>query len=103
MGMVSTYWREPHELAASELRALDVLALRESEERFRTMADTAPVMIWMAGPDKLWTFVNKTCLDFTGHTLEHKLGYGWIADIHPDDREQFLAKYNSAFDARQEF
>jgi PAS domain S-box-containing protein len=118
MGMVSTYWREPHELTASELRALDVLArmaadlierswaeekLRESEERFHTMADTAPVMIWMAGPDKLWTFVNKTCLDFTGHTLEDKLGYGWIADIHPDDREQFLAEYNSAFDARKEF
>jgi PAS domain-containing protein len=43
-------------------------SLSESEERFRTMADTAPVMIWVAGPDKLWTFVNKTCLDFTGHT-----------------------------------
>jgi len=118
LGMVSVYWREPHELSATELRALDVLArmaadlierslaeerLRESEQRFRSMADTAPIMIWMAGPDKLWTFVNKACLDFTGHTLEHKLGYGWIADIHPDDREQFLAKYRSAFDARQEF
>ena len=76
-------------------------ALLESEERFRTMADTAPVMIWVAGPDKLWTFVNKTCLDFTGHTLEQKLGNGWIADIHPDDREPLLRHLLSAFDARQ--
>ena len=118
LGMVTTYWREPHEPSATEFRALDVLArmaadliersraeekLRESEERFRNIADTAPIMIWIAGPDKLWTFVNKTCLDFTGHTLEHKLGWGWIGDIHPDDREQFLSKYHSAFDARQEF
>ena len=118
LGMVSVYWRDPHEPSGNELRALDVLTriaadlmersraeerLRESEQRFRTMADTAPVMIWMADPDKLWTFVNKACLDFTGHTLEHKLGYGWVEDIHPDDRERFLANYHSAFDARQEF
>ncbi len=118
LGMVSTYWREPHEMSTTELRSLDVLArmaadliersraeerLRESEERFRNMADTAPVMIWVAGTDKLWTFVNKTFLDFTGYIFEHKLASGWIADIHPEDREWFLVKYSSAFDAREEF
>ncbi|HEV3118217.1 MAG TPA: PAS domain S-box protein, partial [Gemmataceae bacterium] len=49
-------------------------ALRESEERFRTMADTAPVMIWVTGPDKLFTFFNKTWLDFTGRTMDQELG-----------------------------
>jgi PAS domain S-box-containing protein len=44
-------------------------ALRESEERFRNMADTAPVMIWVSGPDKRFTFVNKTWLDFTGRSV----------------------------------
>jgi two-component system cell cycle sensor histidine kinase/response regulator CckA len=78
-------------------------ALFESEERFRNMADTAPVMIWVAGPDKLCTFFNKRCLEFTGHSLEQKIGDGWIAGVHPDDREGFLAKYSSSFDARQEF
>jgi PAS domain S-box-containing protein len=78
-------------------------ALRESEQRFRNMADTAPVMIWVCGPDKRGTFFNKRCLDFTGHTMEEKLGDGWTAGLHPEDREQFLGTYSSSIDARQEF
>jgi PAS domain S-box-containing protein len=78
-------------------------ALSESEERFRTMADTAPVMLWVTGPDKRATFFNKSCMDFTGHSMEQKLGDGWVADLHPEDREQFLAVFSSSNDARQEF
>src|SRR5260370_35824438 len=58
-------------------------ALRESEQRFRNMADTAPVMIWVAGPDKLFTFLNKTWLGFTGRTIAQELGNGWSAGGHP--------------------
>jgi len=78
-------------------------ALVESEERFRNMADTAPVMIWVAGTDKLCTFFSKRCLEFTGQSIEQKIGDGWVAGVHPDDREGFLARYSSSFDARQEF
>ncbi len=78
-------------------------ALQESEERFRNMADTAPVMIWIAGPDKLCTYFNKCCLDFTGQTMEQKVGEGWVAGLHPEDREGFLAKFSYCFDTRQEF
>src|SRR5262249_38073826 len=46
--------------------------LRESEERFRNMADTAPVLIWVSGPDKLCTFFNKVWLEFTGRTTEQE-------------------------------
>ena len=78
-------------------------ALRESEMRFRTMADTAPVLIWMSDTRKLCTFFNKGWLDFTGRTLDRELGNGWIEGIHPDDRERCLASYADAFDARREF
>jgi PAS domain S-box-containing protein len=78
-------------------------ALRESEQRFRNMADAAPVMIWVTGPDKGATFFNKRCLDFTGHSMENKLGDGWVASLHPEDREQFLEVFSSSIDARQDF
>ena len=78
-------------------------ALRESEERFRNMADTAPVMIWMSGEDKLCTFFNKGWLDFTGRSMAQELGNGWAAGVHPDDLDRCLATYSSSFDARRSF
>src|SRR5262249_12300221 len=79
------------------------IALRESEGRFRRMADTAPVMVWMSGPDKLCTYVNQPLLDFTGQPLPSQLGDGWSAGVHPDDVEHCLDEYRRAFDARQAF
>jgi two-component system sensor kinase FixL len=78
-------------------------ALSESETRFRTMADTAPVMIWMSGLDKLCTFFNKGWLDFTGRRVEQELGHGWVEGIHPDDLDRCLEVYVNFFNARQEF
>jgi PAS domain S-box-containing protein len=78
-------------------------ALRESEARFRNMANTAPVLIWVAGPDKLCTFFNRTWLDFTGRTMEQELGYGWIESVHPDDQHSCVSTYLSAFEARRDF
>ena len=77
--------------------------LRESEERFRNMADSAPVMIWVSGPDKLFTFFNRTWLDFRGRTLEQELGRGWAEGVHPDDLDRCFATFSSAFDARRDF
>ena len=78
-------------------------ALRESEERFRNMADTAPVMIWVSGPDKLCTFFNKGWLTFTGRTLEQELGNGWASGVHPDDLDRCISVYSSSFDSRRNF
>ena len=77
--------------------------LRESEQRFRIMANTAPVMIWMSGPDKLCTFFNKGWLDFTGRTLEQELGNGWTESVHKGDFDRCLEVYSNAFDASREF
>jgi PAS domain S-box-containing protein len=55
---------------------------------FQTMADDAPVMIWITDPTGYCTYLNKQWLEFTGQTLEEGLGLGWTNTIHPDDREQ---------------
>lgn len=77
-------------------------ALRESEERFRNMADTAPVMIAVAGPDQAATFFNKCWLDFTGRTMEQEMGSGWTEGLHPNDREMCRIRLASAYATRSE-
>src|SRR6516162_1691255 len=74
-------------------------SLRESEERFRIVADAAPVLIWMSGPDKLCTFFNKAWLEFTGRTLEQEMGHGYREGLHPNDLQR-LDTYKAAFEAR---
>ncbi|WP_293347179.1 MULTISPECIES: PAS domain S-box protein [unclassified Microcoleus] len=76
---------------------------QESEARFRMMADTAPVMIWMSDIDRLGDYFNKVWLEFTGKTLAQEIGIGWMESLHPDDLPKYMDVYRRAFDARSEY
>ncbi len=89
--------RDVTEQKATEAR------LFESEERFRTMVDSVHVMFWVAGTDGGCTHFNRAWLDFTGRTLAEELGYGWLEDVHPDDRVACIGGYTKAFEAREPF
>ncbi len=79
------------------------LTLQESERRFRNMADSAPVMIWVAESDQRCTFFSQGWLSFTGSTMEQALGSGWADRIHPDSREHCQSNFASAFATHSAF
>jgi PAS domain S-box-containing protein len=88
---------------SEELGRFAAARLQESEARFRALADSAPVLIWVNGPDAGCEFVNKAYLDFFGKTLAEVQGFGWQPHLHPDDEAPYLASYLAAFQARAPF
>jgi PAS domain S-box-containing protein len=90
-------------LAAMRAQELAEEVLRESEERFRLVANTAPVMIWMAGTDKLCNYFNRPWLDFTGRTIDQEMGNGWADRVHAEEISLCLETYAKSFNRREPF
>ncbi|HUQ08808.1 MAG TPA: PAS domain S-box protein [Steroidobacteraceae bacterium] len=77
--------------------------LKQSNERFRQMANSAPVFMWIADHTKSRVWFNKRWLDFTGRTAEQEQGFGWTQNLHEDDLARYLQAYGEGFDSRKEF
>jgi diguanylate cyclase (GGDEF)-like protein/PAS domain S-box-containing protein len=106
----SVYRDETGELAGVFAAARDITdrkraeeLIRESEIRFRTMANAAPVFIWVAGTDMSIIWVNQMWLDFTGRTIDQEAGNGWTENIYPEDYAQCLDTFTRHFDRRENF
>ena len=78
-------------------------ALRESEARFRDMADNAPVMVWVTEPDGRCSFLSKSWYDFTGQAPDTGLGMGWLSAVHPDDQPATQSTFLDANEGRAAF
>ena len=77
--------------------------LRLSESRFRIMADSAPVMIWIAEADRRYSYVNQGWLNFTGRAFEEELSSGWTSGLYRDDYRRCMDTYEAAFERREAF
>jgi two-component system CheB/CheR fusion protein len=86
-----------------ELISIRTAQVLESEKKFRIAADSAPIMIWMAGKDTLCYWFNQVWLNFVGRTLEQEYGNGWAEGVHPDDFDRCLDIYIKNFNLRQPF
>src|SRR5262245_19588054 len=73
------------------------------DDSFRSLADSAPILMWMSGLDMGCTFFNKSWLGFTGRSFEQELGDGWSQGVHAADLETCLRVYRNAFEDRREF
>ncbi|MUG99895.1 PAS domain S-box protein [Scytonema sp. UIC 10036] len=105
VGTLTMYYRTPRFpneqdttllLACSRLggiaieRHISEIALRESEQKYRSVVDTVKEIIFQRDKDGLWTFLNPAWTEITGFSVEESLGTNFLNYIHPDDRQQIL-------------
>jgi PAS domain S-box-containing protein len=71
-------------------------ALRQSEERFRTLAESLPQLVWTCRPDGYCDYLSRQWVEYTGSPAEMQIGYGWAEHLHPEDRERARVEWEKA-------
>ena len=111
LGTFAMYYREPGMPTERHLRIVDLAtytatiaisrhaheqALRDSESRFRQLAESLPQLVWTCGPDGHCDYMSQQWVDFTGRPVGEQLGFGWADQVHPDDRESMLQAWRAS-------
>ncbi|MFB3923630.1 MAG: PAS domain S-box protein [Terriglobia bacterium] len=78
-------------------------ALRESERRFRQLANSLPQLVWSCAPDGPCDFLSQQWVDYTGIPEQSQLGFAWLEQLHPEDRERAMTAWNTAVAAGSDF
>jgi PAS domain S-box-containing protein len=88
-----------------DLTTIEALSVEvaEREDRFRIMADSAPVLLWMCDPEGRCTFFNKRWLSFTGQSMGKEIDFGWAEGVHPEDFQFCMDTFTAALVKRAEF
>ena len=71
--------------------------LRETQRRFKVLADNSATLIWVANADMTVTFTNKTWCDYVGRPMEAEIGFGWIENLHPDEKVAIVENFKLVF------
>lgn len=74
--------------------------IAESEEHFRNLVDNSPATMWITDEQARCTYLSRTWYEMTGRTPEEDLGFGWVENVHPDDREEARKLFFSAVEAK---
>jgi PAS domain S-box-containing protein len=101
--ILALVWQRSRRIEAELQLATSFEKVQESEQRFRLVANKAPVLIWMSDTDKLCNYFNQPWLEFTGRQLAEELGNGWSEGVHLDDLKNCMQTYTRAFDLRESF
>ncbi|MEQ1504800.1 MAG: PAS domain S-box protein [Myxococcota bacterium] len=118
VGVLSVQFRAPRRPTPLEMQLADLCvrhaaeaidavraqqALRDSEERFREMADHAPVVVWVTDEHGTATFLSRSWTRLTGQRQEDGLGHGWFGAVHPDDRPAVRSAFAAAIEQQVAF
>jgi PAS domain S-box-containing protein len=102
-GLLKIFRDRTAERLAEEGSATALAAARESEARFRNMADHAPLMVWTTDPNGSCTYLNRAWYAFTGQSEAEAEGFGWLDATHPDDKARAEAAFVAANAAHTSF
>ena len=118
LGTFAIYYLRPGLPTGQHLRLIDLAthtaaiclgrhkqmqALRDSEHRFRQLAESLPQLVWTCGPQGLCEYVSRQWLDYTGMPAIAQLGFGWQQQLHPADRERVTEAWAKAVAETTEF